>query len=174
MAQNLQKAVFAGGCFWCTEAAFDEVEGVVATVSGYTGGQANDANYDAVSTGRTTHFEALEATYDVEVVSYETLLEAFWESIDPFDEHGQFADKGPQYQTAIFYGNEAEKQLAEQSKAALAEKFGKNIATQILPASEFFAAEIYHQDYHKKNKVRYQLYKHGSGRVKKLQEIWGE
>lgn len=173
-SQQKAKAIFAGGCFWCTEAAFDQVEGVIETTSGYTGGREQSPSYRDVASGKTSHYEALEVVYDPTKVTYEELLMAYWHSIDPTDRGGQFADRGKQYRTAIFYLDEEQRNTAEESKKAIAKEFKAKIVTEILPAKEFFAAEEYHQDYHQKNKFHYNLYKHGSGRVKRLEELWGE
>ena len=172
MAKETNIAYFAGGCFWCTEAAFDYQAGVLETISGYLGGEAKNANYQAVAAGNTNHFEALKVVYDPKQVNYQELLEVYWQSIDPSDAGGQFADRGSQYQTAIFYLDEAQKQIAIASKEAVAKRLKIEVATQILPFNNFYPAEAYHQDYHQKNKLHYNLYKHGSGRVKKLKEIW--
>jgi len=168
-----EKAVFAGGCFWCMEPGFDRLDGVSATIVGYTGGAAETANYDAVSSGKTGHVEAIEITYDPARVSYAQLLHVYWQNIDPFDPNGQFADKGSHYQTVIFYGTDAEKLAAENSKAAIEKEFGKTAYTRIEPRQPFFAAEAYHQDYYQKNEGHYTRYKYGSGRVKRLEELWG-
>lgn len=170
----LDRAVFAGGCFWHTEAAFEEVDGVVSAVSGYTGGHVENPMYEQVSSGLTGHYEAVEVTYDPSVISYEQLLDIFWRNIDPIDQFGQFYDKGSQYKTAIFYQNEAQRKLAEESKKKLQESggFDKPIATAILPASKFYKAEEYHQDYYKKSATRYQAYKKGAGFEEKLDRIW--
>lgn len=176
-AQNikLETATFAGGCFWCIEAAFKELNGVVDAVSGYTGGQRKNPTYGEVSSGNTGHYEAVQVTYNPSVISYEQLFDFFWKNIDPTDKSGQFADKGAQYKTAIFYHTEEQKKTAEKSKEALEKsgKFKDKTATVILPASEFYKAEDYHQDYYKKNPLRYSLYKKGSGREKKLEKMWG-
>ncbi len=172
--ENMKKAIFAGGCFWCMESEFDYVGGVISTISGYTGGNVENPEYGEVSSGNTGHYEALEVTYDPQKVSYEKLLEVFWSNIDPTDAGGQFADRGSQYRTAIFYGNEEEKKLAEESKERMAAKLGKDVATKILPASAFYPAEEYHQNYHQKNPERYKRYKYGSGRPDRLKELWGD
>lgn len=165
--------VFAGGCFWCMEKPFDKIDGVISTISGYTGGHTDNPTYKQTSTGTTGHYEALQVEYDAEKVSYEKLLEVFWKNIDPFDAKGQFCDKGPQYRAAIFTNNEKEKKLAAKSKEALQEKLaGKAIiVTEILPAKQFYDAEDYHQDYYKKNPVRYNYYRYGCGRDKRLEEV---
>ncbi|MCC7260041.1 MAG: peptide-methionine (S)-S-oxide reductase MsrA [Alphaproteobacteria bacterium] len=167
-------AIFAGGCFWCVEAGFDMVPGVLETISGYTGGQVKDPTYEQVSTGETGHYEALKVVYDPTKVDYTFLLDVFWQNIDPTDTLGQFYDRGPQYRTAIFYANEEERTLAEASRAAKQKMLKQDIATQILPAAVFYPAELYHQDYHLKNPERYKAYHHGSGRDEKLKRIWGD
>jgi len=174
--QTIKKAIFAGGCFWCIEAAFKELDGVIEAVSGYTGGNKENPTYEEVSTGKTDHYEAVQIIYDPSKISYEKLLDHFWKQIDPTDAKGQFFDKGSQYQTAIFYLNETQKKQAEESKEKLEKsgKFNKPIATKILPASEFYKAEEYHQDYYKKKPIHYQQYKKGSGREEKLKKIWGK
>jgi len=174
--QNMEKATFAGGCFWCIEATFEEVEGVVDAVSGYTGGDAPDPTYEEVSTGKTGHLEAVEISYDSSKITYAELLDIFWRNINPTDPVGQFADRGSQYQTAIFYHDEEQRILAEKSKDNLSKsgKFQEDIVTQILPASEFYPAEEYHQDYYKKNLIQYSWYHRGSGRAEYIESIWGE
>ena len=168
-------AYFAGGCFWCMEAEFQETPGVLEVTSGYMGGSEGDADYKRVSSGKTAHYEAVEVRYDSSKISYETLLNIFWSNIDPLDDGGQFADRGEHYKTVIFVQNEGERTAAEASKKAVAEKFAPNpIATNILAASGFYPAEEYHQDYYKKNGMHYNLYKHGSGRVSTLKRRWGD
>lgn len=166
------KAIFAGGCFWCMEAEFEAIDGVRAALSGYTGGSAEDANYEAVATHQTQHVEAVEITYDPAKVSYQQLLEVYWNNIDPTDAGGQWYDRGAQYATVIFYANAQEKKLAEASKQAAAEKLGAQIATRIAPVQVFYAAEAYHQNYYKTNAERYQGYVQGSGRKEKLKQLW--
>lgn len=174
--KSLEKATFAGGCFWCMESAFRKVPGVVSVISGYTGGHKEHPTYEEVCTGETGHFEAVEVLFDPESVSYEKLLEVFWRNIDPTDPGGQFADRGPQYRTAIFYHTEAQRLKAEASKKALEEsgRFTKPIVTEILPASTFYPAEEYHQDYARKCPLRYELYRKLSGRDAFLEKHWGE
>jgi peptide-methionine (S)-S-oxide reductase len=157
------------------EEAFEKVEGVSAVVSGYVGGTKENPTYEQVSAGGTGHFEAIEVEYDPATVGYDKLLEVFWHNIDPTDGAGQFCDKGTQYRAAIFYKDEEEKRLAEESKAALeaAKPFPEPIATEILPGSTFYKAEGYHQDYYKKNSVRYRYYKWSCGRAQRLEELWG-
>jgi peptide-methionine (S)-S-oxide reductase len=166
-------AVFAGGCFWCMEKPYDKLDGVISTISGYTGGHTENPTYKQTSTGTTGHYEALQVEYDASKVSYEKLLDVFWKNIDPFDAVGQFCDKGPQYRAAIFTNNDEENELATKSKQAIQEKLNGNakLVTEILPAKQFYAAEEYHQDYYKKNPVRYRYYRYGCGRDKRLDEV---
>ncbi len=173
-AMALEKATFAGGCLWCLEADFEKTEGVVEAVSGYTGGRVADPTYEQVSSGTTGHLEAVQVTFDPEKISYRQLLEVFWHHIDPTDAGGQFVDRGPQYRTAIFYHDEEQRRLAEQSKRELERsgRFGKPIATRILPLTRFYPAEAYHQDYYRKNPVRYRIYRMGSGRDQTLHRLW--
>ena len=169
------KAIFAGGCFWCMEPPFDALPGVISTTSGYTGGQKKSPGYEQVSAGGTGHAEAVEIIYDPKQVSYEKLLEVFWHNIDPTAKNRQFCDAGSQYRSAIFYLDEEQKRLAEAARSALAKSkpFKGDIVTEIVPAGEFWPAEEYHQDYYKKNPVRYKFYRHGCGRDARLQELWG-
>ncbi|NNK86241.1 MAG: peptide-methionine (S)-S-oxide reductase MsrA [Desulfobacterales bacterium] len=172
----LEKATFAGGCFWCMEHPFEKLEGVIDVISGYTGGHKDDPTYEEVSGGQTGHLEAVQITFDPSKITYLQLLEAFWRQIDPTDPFGQFVDKGTQYKTAIFYHDQEQKTLAEKSKANL-ERSGKYkapIATDIIQATKFFKAEDYHQDYHKKNPLRYKHYRSSSGRDPYLKMIWGD
>ena len=173
-AQQLEKAVFAGGCFWCVESDFDKVPGVVATVSGYTGGKTENPTYEQVSAGGTGHYEAVEITYDPTKVSYGALLTAFWHSVDPTDDGGQFCDRGRPYQTAVFVANDEQRGVAEASKNAAEGILGKPIVSPILAAAPFYAAEDYHQDYYQKNPIRYRYYRWGCGRDNRVKEIWGE
>ena len=172
-AQATATAVFAGGCFWCMEPPFDKLPGVVATTSGYTGGQKINPTYQEVSAGDTGHIEAVQITYDPKQVSYEKLLEVFWRNVDPLDKGGQFCDRGSTYTTAIFYQSEEQKKLAEQSKATIEKKLGKAVVTTIRPAATFYAAEDYHQDYYKNNPLRYKYYRYSCGRDQRLEELWG-
>ena len=166
-------AIFAGGCFWCMEGPFDKLDGVVSSTSGYTGGHTENPTYKSSSTGTTGHYEAVQIEYDLSKVSYQQLLDVYWKNIDPFDARGQFCDKGPQYRAAIFTMNDEEKELANKSKTALQAKLkGKaTVVTEILPAKQFYAAEDYHQDYYKKNPVRYKYYRYGCGRDKRLEQV---
>jgi peptide methionine sulfoxide reductase msrA/msrB len=174
--ENHSNAVFAGGCFWCMEAAFQTLDGVVKVISGYTGGDIKNPSYDQVSSGATGHYEAVQVVYDTEKVSYEELLDLFWKSINPTDFGGQFSDRGPEYKTAIFYLNKEQKKLAEESKKNLEEsgKFGEPIVTEVLEFEDFYPAEEYHQNFSEKNPLRYKLYKAGSGREKFLKETWSD
>lgn len=177
MAENrLMKATFAGGCFWCMEPPFDELEGVVSTISGYAGGHMDHPTYEQVSAGGTGHAEAMQVTFDPQKVSYQKLLEVFWANVDPLDKGGQFCDRGDQYRTAIFYHDETQKRLAEESKMALetSGKLSRAVVTQIVPLTKFFPAEDYHQDYYKKNPIRYKIYRYGCGRDARLKEVWGK
>jgi len=174
ITDNMKKATFAGGCFWCVESDFEKVDGVVEVISGYTGGDTENPTYEQVSSGRTTHLESVQVIYDPEKVSYAELLDVFWRHVNPTDEGGQFVDRGPQYRTAVFYGSDEEKQLAESSKAALdrSGRFDKPIATEIRKLDKFYAAEAYHQDYYKKNPARYGMYRSGSGRDQFIRSVW--
>ena len=166
-------AIFAGGCFWCMEGPFDKLDGVISSTSGYTGGHTENPTYKSSSTGTTGHYEAVQIEYDSSKVSYQQLLDVYWKNIDPFDARGQFCDKGPQYRAAIFTMSDVEKELANKSKEALQAKLkGKaTVVTEILPAKLFYAAEDYHQDYYKKNPVRYKYYRYGCGRDKRLEQV---
>ena len=169
------KATFAGGCFWCMEPPFEALDGVISVTSGYTGGTKQNPTYEEVSAGGTGHAESIEVVYDPTKVSYEKLLDVFWHNVDPTDANGQFCDHGNQYRTAIFYHDETQKRLAEESKQAIAKslKVPGPIVTQIVAAGRFWPAEEYHQDYYKKNPVRYRFYRYTCGRDKRLAEVWG-
>ena len=169
-------AIFAGGCFWCEETAFEGVPGVISVTSGYTGGQKKNPTYEEVSSGGTGHAESVEVAYDPSKISYEKLLEIFWHNVDPFQANGQFCDLGNQYRSAIFYRDDAQRAAAEASKRKLEEdpRFRGKIVTQIVPASTFYPAEDYHQDFYKKDPVRYHSYRAGCGRDARLKAIWGE
>jgi len=173
---KLEKATFAGGCFWCMQTPFDKLDGVISTTVGYCGGKEENPTYKQVSAGNTGHAEAVEIVYDPSRVSYAELLNVFWMNIDPTQENGQFGDTGAQYRTAIFYHNEGQKRLAEVSKKELKNtgKFAKKIVTEIVPATPFYRAEEYHQDYYKKNPLRYKFYRYGSGRDDYLVRKWGK
>jgi len=169
----MAKATFAGGCFWCMEPPYDELEGVTSTISGYTGGTKKNPTYEQVSAGTTGHTEAVEITYDPKKISFEKLLDVFWRNIDPLTANAQFCDSGSQYRSAIFYHDQTQKTLAEASKKRLQDRFKQPIVTEIVRASEFYPAEDYHQDYYKKNPIRYKVYRYGCGRDSRLQELWG-
>ncbi len=175
-SENLKKATFAGGCFWCTEADFEKLSGVVKVVSGYTGGHKENPTYAEVSSGKTGHVEAVQVYYDPSKISYEELLDTLWKHIDPSDGGGQFVDRGPQYRSAIFYHDEEQKRLAEKSKEAFEKsgRFKKPIVTEILQFTKFYEAEEYHQDYYKNHSLRYSFYRHGSGRDQFLEKVWGK
>ena len=166
-------AVFAGGCFWCTESDFEKLPGVTKAESGYTAGKTPNPTYQAVSAGHTGHTEAVRVTYDSDKVSYAQLVEYFWKTIDPTEKDRQFCDIGSQYRSGIYWGSEAERQVAEASRDALL-KSGrfKNIYTELAPASTFYLAEDYHQDYYKKNPVRYNYYRLSCGRDVQLERVW--
>lgn len=172
---SVAQAVFAGGCFWCMEPPFEQLEGVLSVVAGYAGPENRKPTYEEVCSGTTSFVEAIEITYDPARVHYSDLVETYWRTIDPTQADGQFADRGPQYRTAIFVADEEERRIAEASKAALAAsgKFDQPIATEIRDASYFFPAEDYHQDYYKKNSLHYKAYSIGSGRAGFLQRTWG-
>ena len=169
-------ATFAGGCFWCMEGPFDVIAGVISTTSGYIGGSKKDPTYQQVSAGTTGHTEAVQVVYDPAKVSYAKLLEVFWHNIDPTVTNKQFCDSGSQYRSGIFYHDDAQKQAAEASKAALdkSKPFKAPIVTEITAATTFYAAEEYHQDYYVKNPVRYRFYRQGCGRDARLKELWGD
>jgi len=169
-----RKAIFAGGCFWCIQTPYDKAKGVVKTVVGYTGGSAEDATYEKVSSHRTKHREAIEVTYDPAQISYDQLLDIFWRNIDPTQADGQFYDIGPNYIAAVYYGNDEEKKIAEASKEKLGKsgKFSKPIVTEILPAMPFYPAEDYHQKYYLKKPADYEAYHSGSGREKFFEKTW--
>ena len=169
-AAESKTAIFAGGCFWCMEAAFDEVDGVTETVSGYAGGTTPNPTYG----NHEGYKEAVKVTYDPAKVTYATLLDHYWRNIDPFDPDGQFCDKGSAYQSVIFTGDDAEKTLAEKTRQEIADRFKQKVATAITPTTTFAAAEDYHQDYHNQNPVAYKYYKWGCGRAQRLEQIWGK
>ncbi len=173
---GLARATFAGGCFWCMEPPFDELDGVVSTTSGYTGGPERNPSYEDVSYGRTGHAEAVEVLYDPKTITYAELLEVFWRNIDPLTENAQFCDKGSQYRTAIYYRGEDEGRLARESKKMIEESgiLKGPIVTEIVAAEDFWPAEEYHQDFYKKNPVHYKRYRTGCGRDRTLERIWGE
>jgi peptide-methionine (S)-S-oxide reductase len=174
--RRLLTATFAGGCFWCMEEAFEKVGGVVSVTSGYTGGAVRNPDYEQVSSGGTGHAESVEVRYDPDKVSYQGLLDVFWHNIDPLAKDRQFCDVGSQYRSAIFYHDAEQQKLAEASKQALVEskRFSQPIVTEIVPAGAFYPAETYHQDYYKKNPVRYKFYKFNCGRAQRLEALWGK
>ena len=174
-AQTPQTAsvILAGGCFWCMEPPYDQTNGVISTISGYSGGKTANPTYEQVSSGSTGHIEVVKVEYDPAKVSFEKLLDIFWANIDPLDPAGQFCDKGSQYRSAIFFGNEKEKDLAEASKKQIADKLRQAVATEILAAAEFYPAEDYHQDYYMKNPLKYKFYRYGCGRDARLETLRG-
>jgi len=173
---KLEKATFAGGCFWCMESPFEKLNGVHDVISGYIGGKKPNPTYEEVSAGNTGHVEAVQITYDSSKINYATLLDVFWRNIDPTDAGGSFVDRGSQYTSAVFYHDENQQKLAELSKESLdqSKRFDKPIVTEIRPATEFYAAENYHQDYYKKNPVRYHYYQFLSGRQQFLNKVWSD
>lgn len=173
---RLEKATFAGGCFWCMVLPFEKLEGVVEVIAGYAGGHKKNPTYEEVSAGGTGHIEAVQVTYDPSKITYLQLLEVFWRQIDPTDPGGQFVDRGAQYRSIIFYHNDEQKALAERSKEALDRSgiYKKPIVTEIVPASEFYKAEEYHQDFYRKNPIRYKYYRYFSGRDRYLKKVWGD
>lgn len=175
-AQQYEKAIFAGGCFWCMEPPFEKLEGVSEVISGYTGGNKAKPTYEEVSSGTTGHLEAVEVIYDPAKVNYEELLQVFWRQIDPTDAGGQFVDRGSSYTSAIFYRDETQRRLAEESKTKLEQsgRFDRPIVTEIRPAGPFYRAEEYHQDYYEKNPIRYKFYRFRSGRDQYLANVWGK
>jgi peptide-methionine (S)-S-oxide reductase len=173
---TLGKAYFAGGCFWCMEEAFEKIEGVLSATSGYMGGTVANPSYEDVSSGRTGHAESIEVVYDPVKVSYQKLLDAFWRNVDPITPNAQFCDHGSQYRSAIFFQTDEEKRASDTSKQAIeqSKRFTEPIVTQIVMASRFYSAEEYHQDFYKKNPVRYKFYKYSCGRAQRLEELWGK
>jgi peptide-methionine (S)-S-oxide reductase len=174
MEKTLEVATFAGGCFWCMVKPFDEMPGIIKVVSGYTGGSVENPTYEQVCTGTTGHYEAVEITYDPTIFPYEKLLELYWQQIDPTDPDGQFYDRGPSYFASVFYHNDHQKELAEESKKRLQEsgRFSKPIVTPILPAKPFYPAEEYHQQYYKKNQAHFESYHVSSGRAPFIEKHW--
>jgi peptide-methionine (S)-S-oxide reductase len=175
-AGAMEKATFAGGCFWCMEHPFDALPGVLSVTAGYTGGQKKNPTYQEVSAGGTGHAEAVQVVYDPSKITYGKLLDVYWRNIDPTTKDRQFCDVGHQYRSAIFYHSEEQHQAALQSKAALekSKPFKETIATEIVPAGEFYPAEEYHQHYYKKNPIRYHYYRNGCGRDQRLKDLWGD
>jgi peptide-methionine (S)-S-oxide reductase len=175
-AARADEAIFAGGCFWCEETAFEGVPGVKSVISGYTGGSKKNPSYEEVSSGTTGHAESVKVTYDPAQISYAKLLDIFWHNVDPLSAEGQFCDRGTQYRSAIFYVDDAQKKAAEESKRKLeaSKRFNRPIVTEITRATTFYPAEEYHQDFYKKDPFRYQSYRAGCGRDRRLKELWGE
>ncbi len=175
-AEGLARATFAGGCFWCMEHPYDELEGVKSTTSGYTGGHLENPTYREVSSGSTGHTEVVVVIYNPKKISYEELLKVFWRNIDPLTPNRQFCDAGSQYRTGIFYHNEEQRRLAEESKKALEQsgRFSQPIVTEITAAAKFYVAEDYHQDYYEKNPIQYTIYRYSCGRDRRLRQLWGE
>tara|TARA_B110001452_G_scaffold12353_1_gene10166 strand:- start:37 stop:627 length:591 start_codon:yes stop_codon:yes gene_type:complete len=171
-AQSLKVAYFAGGCFWCMEESFEKIEGVIDVVSGYSGGITINPTYKDVTYGNTGHFEAIEVKYDPKKITYKNLLDIFWINIDPFDEKGQFCDKGYSYRSVVFYSLDDEKKLIDNSIKKLEKKFNKSIVTYVKKFDKFYKAEEYHQDYYVENFINYLRYKKSCGRVKTLERIW--
>lgn len=173
--KNIERATFAGGCFWCMVTPFEQMPGIRKVTSGYTGGHVENPTYEEVCSDTTGHAEAVQIEFDPNIIPYQKLVELFWQQIDPTDAEGQFHDKGHSYRTAIFYHTEEQKKIAEQSKKELQEsgRFGKPIVTEIVPATPFYPAEEYHQDYYKKNPLRYKMYRKGSGRDAFIERHWG-
>lgn len=174
--KSLEKATFAGGCFWCTESDFEKLEGVAAVISGFAGGNEKDPSYESVASGQTSHREAVQVMFDPEIVSYEQLLDHFWRHVDPTDDQGQFVDRGFQYASAIFYHDENQKNLAEISLEKLKKSgiFKDPILTPIIPVGNFYPAEAYHQDFYLKQPLKYKFYRYGSGRDQFLESVWGK
>ncbi len=172
----MEIATFAGGCFWCMVKPFDQYDGVLSVISGYTGGHKENPTYEEVCSETTGHYEAVQITFDPEVISYERIIDIFWQQIDPTDTGGQFYDRGDSYRTAIFFHSDKQKAIAEQSKTNLEQsgRFSKPIATQILPAAPFYKAEEYHQHYYQKNPLHYKRYRIGSGRDAFIHQHWGD
>ncbi len=173
-AEELKTAVFAGGCFWCVESDFDSVEGVTETLSGYTGGTVENPTYEQVSRKGTGHAEAVRITYDADVVSYDELLDVFWRSVDPTDAGGQFCDRGDSYRTAVFALDAEQAEAAKASRAEAEVELGQEIVTKVVEAGTFWPAEDYHQDYYRKNPVRYNFYRRSCGRDARLRALWGD
>ena len=173
ISQNIEKAYFAGGCFWCMEESFEKLKGVEEVISGYSGGITANPTYREVTYGDTGHFEVVEIIYDSEKISYEELLKNFWINIDPFDAYGQFCDKGYSYRSVAFYENEIQKNLIEKDVKKFEKKFKKKVVTYVKKFKEFYIAETYHQDYYEKNFIRYLMYKKGCQREETLYKIWG-
>ena len=173
-AADSEKATFAAGCFWCVEADFDKVPGVLSTTSGYTGGTFKNPSYEQVSSGGTGHTEAVEIVFDPGKVTYEQLLDHFWKNVDPLNANRQFCDVGEQYRPAIFFHDEGQRRAAEESKGRVQQRFKQPVVVQIAPAAAFYRAEAYHQDYYKKNPIQYRYYRWSCGRDGRLADLWGK
>jgi len=175
-APKLETAVLAGGCFWCIESDYEKLDGVVDVISGYTGGHVKNPTYQDVSSGRSGHIEAVEVSYDANVISYTKILDYFWRHIDPTRDDGQFCDGGPQYRPAIFYSDQTQHELAKASKAHIEKikPFKEPVKVELIKASTFYPAEKYHQDYYKKNSFRYKFYRLSCGRDKRVEQLWGQ
>jgi peptide-methionine (S)-S-oxide reductase len=167
-------AVFAGGCFWCVESAYDDLDGVYSAVSGYTGGKKANPGYYEVAGGKTRHAEAVRVVYDPAKLSYAKLIDVFWKNVDPFQRDGQFCDHGPQYRSEVYVADPVQRALAEKTRADVAKRFGREVVTKVSDASIFWPAEEYHQDFHRKSPVRYLSYRMGCGRDRRLAELWGK
>jgi peptide-methionine (S)-S-oxide reductase len=173
-AAQTETALFAGGCFWCMEEAFDKYDGVFSTTSGYSGGDVVNPSYEEVTAGGTGHIEVVRVEYDPEIIEFKDLLYVYWRNVDPFDDGGQFCDRGHSYTTAIFHADNAQARAAEISKRELEERFSRTIATVIRPLEAFYPAEDYHQDYYQKNPLRYRFYRTTCRRYERLDEVWGD
>ncbi|QHQ33751.1 peptide-methionine (S)-S-oxide reductase MsrA [Algicella marina] len=173
-AEDLQKAVVAGGCFWCVESDFDAVEGVTETISGYAGGTVENPSYKQVVQGGTGHAEAVEITYDADIISYEDLLHVFWRTVDPTDAGGQFCDRGDSYRTAVFITDPAQRAIAEASRAEAEAALGQQVVTEIAEITTFYPAEDYHQDFYLKSPLRYKTYRQGCRRDDRVEQLWGD
>lgn len=171
-AEPIDSAIFAGGCFWCSQAAFDDLKGVSSTTAGYTGGHTQNPTYEQVSHENTGHYEAVKVDFDPSIITFEQLLDVFWKNVDPLDAGGQFCDRGDSYRSAIFYSDDAQKSLALKTKDNIENRLKATVETKIIPAEKFYPAEDYHQEYHIKNPIRYKFYRYRCGRDKRLNEIW--
>ncbi|MFW5802109.1 MAG: peptide-methionine (S)-S-oxide reductase MsrA [Spirochaeta sp.] len=171
-----ERATLAGGCFWCMEPPYDKTDGVISTISGFSGGEAVDPSYDQVASGTTNHIETVQITYDPEIISYQEILDIFWVNIDPLDAEGQFCDRGPHYRSAIFYHSDQQEEIARRSRRELAESgiISGEIVTELIEFEAFYPAEEYHQDYYRKNPIRNTFYRSRCGRDDRLQELWGD
>jgi peptide-methionine (S)-S-oxide reductase len=172
--QSQQVAIFAGGCFWCEEEVFEKMPGIISVLSGYTGGTVKNPTYEQVSAGGTGHTESVKVTFDPSKITYQQLLDLYWRNVDPFDQFGQFCDRGSSYKAVIFYTGDEQKKLAEDSKAKMEEQLKQKITTDIRAASEFYPAEEYHQKYAEKNPIRYKYYRTSCGRDSRLATVWGK